>query len=471
MSLETGQVIEGKYRIVRLLGEGGMGAVYEGENTNIQRRVAIKVLHAGVASNTDVVSRFEKEAQAAGRIGSDHIAEVLDLGHLPSGERFMVMEFLDGVALSGRIEERGRLSGVEAAPIVAQLLEGLQAAHDAGIIHRDLKPDNVYLLRNKAGRKDFVKILDFGISKFNSLGGDSSAMSMTRTGAVMGTPYYMSPEQAKGSREIDARSDVYAVGVILYECICGKVPFNAETFNELIFKIVLENAPEVTTIVPDADPGIVAIVRKAMAREPAQRYQTAREFQEALFAWMSTGQVPLYEEASAAYPRQTLTSQAEGMRPFGSTDSGLTASDHALPAPKKSNAGIFVGVGVVALALLGGVAFLALRQPAGDAQTPAVTDPAAATQLPASASAAVPPAAVTTGQAEPAAAESATPPPVPVGSVAAEPASTHPGGGTPPPKGTAKTTADATPPATPPPPGPTSTPKPKSTGRVVRESL
>lgn len=369
MALETGQVIEGKYRIVRLLGEGGMGAVYEGENTTIQRRVAIKVLHAGVASNTDVVSRFEKEAQAAGRIGSDHIAEVLDLGLLPGGERFMVMEYLDGVALSGRISDRGKLTGAESAPIIAQLLEGLQAAHDAGIIHRDLKPDNVYLLRVKAGRKDFVKILDFGISKFNSLSGDASAMSMTRTGAVMGTPYYMSPEQAKGSREIDARSDVYAVGVILFEAVCGQVPFNGETFNELIFKIVLENAPEMTSIVPDVDPGIVAIVKKAMAREPAHRYQTAREFQDAVMDWMQTGHVPLYEEATTGHARASMVSLPEQPRPFGSTDSGVAASD--VPAPRKSNAGILVGIGGAALLVLALGTFFFLRRPAtSPAETP-----------------------------------------------------------------------------------------------------
>src|SRR6476620_113723 len=139
MSLTPGEVIEGKYRIVRLLGEGGMGAVYEGENVRIHRKVAIKVLHAAVAAKADVVQRFEREAQAAGRIGSDHIVEVLDLGNLPEGDRFMVMEYLDGESLSQRIQGRGRLMPHEATPLMVQLLEGLGAAHGAGIIHRDLK--------------------------------------------------------------------------------------------------------------------------------------------------------------------------------------------------------------------------------------------------------------------------------------------------------------------------------------------
>ncbi len=239
--LSTGEIIDGKYRTIRLIGEGGMGAVYEAENIRIHRKVAIKVLHAGVAETAEAVQRFEREAQAAGRIGSEHIVEVLDLGNLPSGDRYMVMEFMDGDSLSGRIQKKGRLTPAELYPIAHQLLAALDAAHGAGIIHRDLKPDNVYLLRSRSGVADFVKLLDFGISKFNQLSGDSG-FSMTRTGAVMGTPYYMAPEQAKGAKDMDHRVDLYAAGVILYESVTGEVPFNADTFNELLFKIVLEEA-------------------------------------------------------------------------------------------------------------------------------------------------------------------------------------------------------------------------------------
>ncbi len=165
---------------------------------------------------------------------------MLDLGDLPDGSRYMVMEFLEGTTLSDRIIHRGRIAPREAARIVMELLDGLGAAHNAQIIHRDLKPANVFLIANKQGRADFVKILDFGVSKFNIL---SDEMSMTSTGVVVGTPYYMSPEQAKGAKFIDARSDLYSVGVILYETITGQVPFNAQTFNELIFKIALEQPP------------------------------------------------------------------------------------------------------------------------------------------------------------------------------------------------------------------------------------
>lgn len=283
MNLAIGDVIDNKYRIIRVIGEGGMGTVYEGENTRIHRRVAIKLLRTGFAATSDAVQRFEREAQAAGRIGSQHIVEVLDLGVLPDGERYMVMEFLEGEALSDRIAASGGgLSPQVTASLAIQLLEGLRAAHAVGIVHRDLKPENVFVITDKRGRTDFVKIVDFGISKFNTLGNE---FSMTRTGAVMGTPYYLSPEQAKGERHVDHRSDLYAVGVIMWEACAGRVPFEAETFNELLFKIVLEPQPPLTQVVPAIDPDFAAIVHKAMARDPVARFQSAEEMQTALIAW------------------------------------------------------------------------------------------------------------------------------------------------------------------------------------------
>ncbi len=324
MSLEAGQIIDGKYRIIRELGSGGMGAVYEGENTRIHRRVAIKVLHAGVAAKADVVQRFEREAQAAGRIGSEHIVEVLDLGNLPGGERYMVMEFLEGENLGDRIKVRGRIDPREIAPIAWQLLEGLAAAHDTGIIHRDLKPDNVFLVAGRMGR-EFVKVLDFGVSKFSAL--DADSMSMTRTGAVMGTPYYMSPEQARGSK-IDIRSDLYSVGVVLYQAVTGRVPFNAETFNELVFKIALESPHPAELVTPGLDPGFATIIARAMVRDPAGRFQSAREFQGALANWINTGQ-GVGPAAPGAYPNPPTgggaVAPAGGMQgsQFGFTPSGV----------------------------------------------------------------------------------------------------------------------------------------------------
>ncbi len=195
----------------------------------------------------------------------------------------MVMVFLEGMTLHERIRTRGRLKPEEIAPIVVDLLDGLAAAHHAGIVHRDLKPANVFLVTSRGG--DEVKILDFGVSKFNVLdGGDG--MNMTSTGMILGTPFYMSPEQAKGSRNVDPRSDLYSVGVILYEAITGQVPFSAETFNELIFRIVLESPPPVEQFVPDLGGAFAVILRKAMARDADQRFQTAEEFRGALRAWI-----------------------------------------------------------------------------------------------------------------------------------------------------------------------------------------
>jgi serine/threonine protein kinase len=285
MLLEAGHVIDGKYRLVRLIGTGGMGAVYEGENLLIRRRVAIKVLHAGSTGNTDAIRRFEREAQAAGEIGNDHILEVLDLGSLTNGDRYMVMEYLDGETLAARIERHGRLTPHQIAPIARQFLTALASAHVAGIIHRDLKPENIFILRAKAGRADFVKLIDFGISKFSRPFAEGEHR-MTRADAVLGTPCYMSPEQARGARETDVRSDIYSCGVILYESVTGKLPFEGETFNDLMFKIALSDAPSPLTIVPSLDPDFAWLINRAISRDPDARFPSAQNFAEALDDWM-----------------------------------------------------------------------------------------------------------------------------------------------------------------------------------------
>ena len=251
-----------------------MGSVFLGEHTRIKRAVAVKILHEEKADSENT-QRFEREAEAAGRIGSDHIVEVLDFGSTPDGDRFMVMEYLDGETLKQRLKRVGRLDPVELAALATQVAEGLGAAHAAGIVHRDLKPDNLFIVKSKAGRTDFMKIVDFGISKFNTLTGEAGGM--TKTGAVMGTPYYMSPEQARATNEVDERSDLYSLGVVLYEAVTGAVPFSGNTLTELMFKIVFEEPPHPLAVVPSLDQDFAGLVLKAMARDPARRFQSAAE--------------------------------------------------------------------------------------------------------------------------------------------------------------------------------------------------
>jgi serine/threonine-protein kinase len=283
VALDVGQVISGKYRIVRLVGEGGMGAVYEAEHTLLGKRVAIKVIAPEFAHDAQAVQRFYREAQAAARIGHENIVEVNDVAQTEDGQPYIVMELLHGKSLAAAILESAPLPVGRAVDITSQVLEALQAAHDAGIVHRDMKPDNVFLTR-VAGRDDFVKLLDFGISKVRSAQGTK----LTQTGSVLGTPQYMSPEQAQGETNVDGRADVWAVGVMVYEMLIGRVPFEGENYNRVMFAVVGGPIVRPRALRHGISAEMDAVVMRAMDRDLGRRYATAAAFREALVgAWMA----------------------------------------------------------------------------------------------------------------------------------------------------------------------------------------
>jgi serine/threonine protein kinase len=300
MAVSIGDVLDGKYRVVRVVGEGGMGTVYEGEYARIRRRVAIKVLRPS-ANAEEIVTRFEREAQAAGRIGNEHILEVFDLGTLPSGAPYMVTEFLDGTTLAQRIEKQGPLSTEAVSLIAQQVLVALDAAHGAGIVHRDLKPDNIFIVHQKGGLKDFVKLIDFGISKFEN-SAEPGSLKVTRLGSLLGTPTYMSPEIARGTAEADARTDIYGLGVIMYEAITRRLPFDGTNLNDLLFKIVEGQAPELHTLVADLDPEFAAMIMRAMAKNPAERFASANEFLSVLTDWMAMRGIGPIRASAPSFP-------------------------------------------------------------------------------------------------------------------------------------------------------------------------
>ena len=273
-----GSTAGGKYRIERLIGRGGMGAVFQATNVAIGKRVALKFLHREAAQDRDRALRFQREAQAAGMIESEHIVHVFDSGTSDDGLPFLVMELLQGEDLRARLAREGTLAVPDAVDVTTQVLRALVRAHAAGIVHRDLKPDNAFLCRRDDGAL-LVKLVDFGISKLSR---GSKFERLTRRGTVLGSAYYMSPEQAQASDAVDHRSDIFSVGAMLFEMLAGRPPHLGRTLEAVLVAICTQDAPDVSELRSDVPPELAGAVARALSRDAALRFPSAGDFLEAL---------------------------------------------------------------------------------------------------------------------------------------------------------------------------------------------
>lgn len=294
-----GAVLEGRYLLLRTLGSGGMGIVYEAQHQAVRSRHAVKILHKHLMQRSEVVRRFLNEARAAGSLGHPHIVRSTDMGKTPEGIPFVVFEYLEGVTLKEELVDLGTVPVARAVGISIQLASALEAAHEKHIIHRDVKPENIFLVRTEDS-SDCVKLLDFGIAKFSA-----ATTTVTSDGKVFGSPQYMAPEQFRDAREVDARTDVYALGVLLYEMLSGRAPFSGAEPVSLVQRVRGEVAPSLADAMPAAPDALVRIVNRALAGAPAQRHQSMAELRDELEAFRAdpAAQLPAASVRYGAHAR------------------------------------------------------------------------------------------------------------------------------------------------------------------------
>jgi serine/threonine-protein kinase len=279
--VQEGEILARKYRVERVLGQGGMGVVVAARHVELDELVALKFLLPDALSEPEAVARFLKEARAAVRIKSEHVARVHDVGQLDSGAPYIVMEYLEGSDLGALLKKRHALPVEDVIDYVLQACEAIANAHQLGIVHRDLKPSNLMLVARSDG-SECVKVLDFGISKVSSLGGRESSMNMTKTAAVLGSPLYMSPEQMMSAKDVDARTDIWAIGTILYELLAGAPPFMADTLPALGVLIATSPPAPIRSLRPDVPPGVEAVAMCCLQKNREQRYPNVAALAQAL---------------------------------------------------------------------------------------------------------------------------------------------------------------------------------------------
>jgi serine/threonine-protein kinase len=409
--VKEGQILAGKYRIDRILGEGGMGVVVSAHHIHLDEQVAIKFLLPEALGNPEAVARFAREARAAVKIKSQHVARVIDVGTLETGAPYMVMEHLQGSDLSTWLTQKGALAVEQAVEFILQAGEAVAEAHGLGIVHRDLKPANLFVVRGADGLYS-VKVLDFGISKVARADG-APDMAMTKTTAVMGSPLYMSPEQMTSSRNVDARTDIWALGIVLYELLSGSLPFTGETLPEVCVKIATYPPAPLRSLRPEVPAGVEAAIARCLEKDPKRRYANVAELAAALVefgpkrakasaerilrviqnAGLATSDVAIPPSARPAdrkpESRQTSPGAGGDDAPAGiRTMAGWGVTDAGVPSSRKAFIGVAVG-----LALLATVPVVLLarrssdadssRASAGSVSTPPSADPAASNLAPA----------------------------------------------------------------------------------------